>query len=209
MQRLAASLARLGVTPNAISIASMAAAVGSFAALLASPHVESGWTQRGLWLLAAATIQLRLLCNMIDGMVAIEGGKRSPVGELYNEAPDRVSDSLTLIGAGYAVGSNPELGYIAALLAMMTAYVRALGKGAGAGNDFGGPMAKPHRMMTLTAACLAMAAAPDALATLAGVGLVSITLGVIAAGSALTCVLRLRRIAAALRRAQPINGSKA
>jgi phosphatidylglycerophosphate synthase len=53
-------------------------------------------------------------------MVAIEAGTASPVGELYNEVPDRVSDTATLIGAGYAVGGHPTLGYVAACLALFT-----------------------------------------------------------------------------------------
>ena len=49
-------------------------------------------------------VQLRLLCNLLDGMVAVEGGRSSPVGALYNEVPDRVADSLLLVALGYAVG---------------------------------------------------------------------------------------------------------
>src|SRR5438105_2817615 len=45
-----------------------------------------------LYLTAAGCIQLRLLCNLLDGMVAIEGGFRSRSGEVFNELPDRVSD---------------------------------------------------------------------------------------------------------------------
>ncbi|MBU0858976.1 MAG: CDP-alcohol phosphatidyltransferase family protein, partial [Alphaproteobacteria bacterium] len=41
-----------------------------------------------------------------------------------------------------------------ALLAVMTAYVRTLGRSLGAPADFQGPMAKPHRMMVVMVACL-------------------------------------------------------
>lgn len=196
-----------------ISVASMAAAAATCACLCATGHVESDAAHRVLYLVAAATIQLRLLCNVIDGLVAVEGGMRSPTGELYNEAPDRVSDALTLIGAGYAAGSCPELGYLAAIVAIMTAYIRALGKGAGAGSDFGGPMAKPHRMATMTVTCVLLAIIPAAWrgwpgqgmsfpAPLQGfegrAGLMTVCLLVITLGSVLTCVLRLRRIAASL-----------
>jgi phosphatidylglycerophosphate synthase len=106
---------------------------------------------------AALCIQLRLLCNLLDGMVAVEGGQRSKVGEIYNELPDRFADALILIGAGYA---SPEwscaviLGWAAALLAVLTAYTRALGVVAGAAQQFCGPMAKPHRMAVMTFAAL-------------------------------------------------------
>lgn len=50
-----------------------------------------------LWslpILAAVFIQCRLLCNLFDGMVAVEGGKSTPSGELFNDIPDRVADPL-------------------------------------------------------------------------------------------------------------------
>ncbi len=59
------------------------------------------------WLLAAALVQLRLLANMFDGMVAVETNTASPVGELFNEVPDRVSDAAILVGLGYAAGGTP------------------------------------------------------------------------------------------------------
>src|SRR4051794_39093503 len=89
---LAQRLTRARVRPNHISVASMLAA---FAAALCLVH---GW-----WLAAALLVQLRLLCNLLDGMVAIEGGLRTPSGEIYNDLPDRISDALILIAMGYAV----------------------------------------------------------------------------------------------------------
>ncbi len=34
-----------------------------------------------------AGIQLRLLCNMLDGMIAVDTNHRTKTGELYNEIP--------------------------------------------------------------------------------------------------------------------------
>lgn len=110
-----------------------------------------------LLLVAAAGIQLRLLCNMLDGMVAVEGGMQTKSGEIFNDLPDRISDAMILVPVGYAVPGlpyGPALGWCAALLAIFTAYVRLLGGTAGLTQSFIGPMAKPHRMATLTAACL-------------------------------------------------------
>mgnify|MGYP002639207002 CR=1 FL=1 len=94
---VAAWVGRKGVTPNVISVIGV-----GFAALAAA--IFLCWP--GIWGLVAAAcaIQLRLLCNMLDGMVAIEGGKKSSSGDLYNEFPDRLEDSLILVAAGYAVG---------------------------------------------------------------------------------------------------------
>jgi phosphatidylglycerophosphate synthase len=98
-------------------------------------------------------VQARLVANMLDGMVAIGRGVASPIGELFNDVPDRVSDSAVLLGVGWAA-SDPALGLAAALAAMATAYVRVLGRGIGAPSEFGGPMAKQHRMATITALAL-------------------------------------------------------
>jgi phosphatidylglycerophosphate synthase len=162
--RFAASrLARNGVSPNAISVAGMFCAIGAGAAL-ASTATEPAWG-RVAWLAAAALIPLRLVANLLDGMVAIESGRASRLGELFNEVPDRVSDAAVLIGLGYAHGSEPALGYLAALLAVFTAYVRAVGKVAGAPQFFQGPMAKQHRMWLVTTFCLCAALAPGTPAT--------------------------------------------
>src|SRR5258707_9568855 len=104
---------------------------------------------RILWLIAALGAQLRLTANMLDGMVAIASSRTSKAGELYNEVPDRISDAAVFIGAGYAWGGNITLGYVATILAIFTAYVRAAGKIAGGPNEFCGPMAKQHRMLVI------------------------------------------------------------
>ena len=146
---LARRLAATEITPNQISLASIGfALVGGL--LLLRPD----WPVALVF--AAICIQLRLLCNLIDGMVAVEGGKGTPVGALYNEIPDRIADSLFLIGAGYGIGL-PTLGWVAALIAALTAYIRVLGGSLGLPQDFRGPQAKPHRMALLTVACLATA----------------------------------------------------
>ena len=179
-------LLRTSITPDQISLASIGFAAMGAAALLAGP----GW----LWL-AALGIQLRLLCNLLDGMVAVEGGRGTPTGALYNEVPDRVADSILLVALGYAVG-QPWLGWAGALAAALTAYIRTLGGALGLPQSFRGPMAKPHRMAVLTLACL--------------LGLLEWALGwpawalwaaawIILLGSLITCGTRLRAIAEGLR----------
>ena len=152
-------LVRAGIRPNTISVFSVIFAALSGACLYASPRFDRVLDPI-LLVSAGVLIQFRLLCNLFDGMVAVEGGMKSKSGEIFNDLPDRLADPFILIGAGYAVKSVAwavELGWGAALLAVMTAYVRLLGKSAGAPEDFGGPMAKPHRMALMTLACLAAA----------------------------------------------------
>jgi phosphatidylglycerophosphate synthase len=114
---------------------------------------------------------------------------------LFNEVPDRVSDTAVLVGLGVAAGSV-ALGLAAALAAMATAYVRTTARAAGAPSDFGGPMAKQHRMALATALAVWCALVPGGWT---GQGAVWLVLVVVALGSVLTAWLRLSRAAAALR----------
>lgn len=153
---LARVLVKSGISPNAISLASVFFALGGATALYFSAKSTGGdrWI---LLALAVAGIQGRLLCNMCDGMVAIEGGRQTKSGEIFNDLPDRIADALIFIGAGYGARQHPygvELGFIAAALAIFTAYVRMLGGASGLKQSFIGPMAKQHRMFTLSLACV-------------------------------------------------------
>ena len=157
---LARRLARAGVRPNAISIASVACAAAVCAVFYAAPAVGPG-ARSVLLLLAASAIQLRLLCNLLDGMLAVEEGLKTRTGDIYNDLPDRIADVLILAGAGYSlryVTGGVALGWAAAVAAVFTAYVRLLAGSLGATQHFIGPMAKQHRMFTVTLAALLSAA---------------------------------------------------
>ena len=145
-------LAATSITPNQISMVSMLmAALAGVAFYLAGG--ADGVLRVVLLVLAALFCQLRLLCNLLDGMVAIEAGKSAADGPFWNEFPDRISDILIVVGLGYGVGHS-TLGWAAASFCVLTAYVRELGRASGAPADFSGPMAKPHRMALITAAAL-------------------------------------------------------
>jgi CDP-diacylglycerol--glycerol-3-phosphate 3-phosphatidyltransferase len=183
---LASLVARTGLTPNQISVLSV---------LISGAGAAVVWDHQGrplCFFLAALAITLRLICNMIDGMVAVEHNRRSPSGEIYNELPDRLSDSLSLLGVAYACGWV-QLGLWCSLLAVLTAYVRTLATAAGAPADFSGPMAKQQRMKTLIGACLACAYRPQWMGWV-----LPLALSLIALGSAWTCWRRTRRAIAHL-----------
>jgi len=183
-KKAAALLASTNISPNQISVASVVvAAIGTAALLIESNAI-------GL-IICAICIQLRLLCNLLDGMVAIEGGKQSPLGILYNEFPDRIADSLLLVGLGYAI-SLPWIGWFGALAAMATAYIRVFGGSLGLAQDFRGPMAKQHRMAVMTAGCLA--GAVELLVWKTSYALM-IAACAIALGAVITCMTRTIAIA--------------
>lgn len=180
-----------GLRPNTVSLIGI-----GFAALAGGAMIQStrGDSSRVLWIVAAAGVQLRLFCNLMDGLLAVEGGLKSPNGELFNELPDRIEDALILVPLGYAGGTDWSiaLGWAAACGAIATAYIRAVGAGLTGHHDFRGPMAKPHRMAAVTAICLTLAACPFPGNPWPVIpwGLALINLGIV-----VTCIRRIRRIA--------------
>jgi phosphatidylglycerophosphate synthase len=195
-QAAAAWLVRRGASANAISVFGMVCGLLAGLALATTRWIDAAGV--ALWLCGAVLIQARLASNMLDGMVALAKSAPSPVGELYNEIPDRVSDSAVLIGAGIA-GGNWGLGALAALAAMATAYIRSAGKAAGAPSDFSGPMAKQQRMFLITLLAVWSALTPPAWQpAVRGLELPSLVLVLVILGCVVTAVGRLWRIARSL-----------
>src|SRR5699024_6779959 len=153
---------------------------------------------------------------------------------LFNEFPDRIADFLLIAAAGYATAhvavaswvtagdlnnvASPLLivdvgvlaGWLAAVLAVFTAYVRTLGAANGVKNFFDGPLAKPARMWVLVLASLVSMLEPAVGLTRGTIFFGAVV--AIAVGSLMTVVIRLRLIAKALRgehagtRHEPVTG---
>jgi phosphatidylglycerophosphate synthase len=194
-RKLTQGLAATQVTPNQISQAGIVMAALSGAAFWLSGETGAVWSRSLLLLAAALFCQLRLLCNLLDGMVAVEAGRSAPDGVFWNEVPDRAADILILAGVGYGIGM-PALGWAAAAFAVLTAYVREVGRAEGAGVDFSGPMAKPHRMAVVTAAALLSILEP----LWNGRGdVLEIALWIVALGALITALRRARRLVQRLR----------
>ena len=195
---VARGLAGMGVSANAISLASLGFAALAALCLLLAPVVGSA-----LYLLAAIFVPLRLLANLFDGMVAVEHGKASATGPIFNELPDRIADVLVLAATGHAAALVPgsgavadwsvPFGWLAGALALLTAYVRELGRALGAPADFSGPFAKQQRMWVVIAAALIAFVAPG----WAGVVLFLAVL-VVAGGTGFTAYRRIANLAAFL-----------
>lgn len=81
-----------GANPNGILIARI------FCSLLAAMCLFCG---------ILLLIVVRLICNLLDGLVAVEGGMQSPGAAVYNDLPDRSSDAVSLLGVGYSISARP------------------------------------------------------------------------------------------------------
>ncbi|MFC1826599.1 CDP-alcohol phosphatidyltransferase family protein [Thermodesulfobacteriota bacterium] len=188
-----------GVTPNAVSMTGLSAGLLTGALLVSTSFIEPGINQRIIWLLVVFAVLFRGACNILDGVMAVETGDVSPVGILWNEVPDRISDAAAFIGAGYAFGGEPILGWAAAFIAVLVSYIRVQCRVAGFSMDYSGPMAKPMRMLVVCAAAVWMATAPSSWYPRWGSsgswGVMILALAVIIAGGVATVIRRSYRAA--------------
>ncbi|WP_286138768.1 MULTISPECIES: CDP-alcohol phosphatidyltransferase family protein [unclassified Shigella] len=99
-------LQRKGATPNGISVFSVIFALLAGLSLFCALYYASGLLRSMSLIFGAIMIQGRLICNLLDGMVAVEGGMKSPVGAVYNELPDRIADTFIILGVGYGLSSD-------------------------------------------------------------------------------------------------------
>lgn len=185
-KKLSKLIADAGISPNMISFMSMVFAACSPAA---AAYAVNGGGRISI-ICAAVFIQLRLICNLMDGMVAVEFGKKSKTGDLWNDVPDRFADVAIILGAGYLAGVHPhsmDLAWANGVLAVMTAYLRVIGASLQSPHYYIGPMAKPHRMALLTVAFIAEAIYPTGIICYAA-------LWIMLVGQVITCFRRLSKV---------------
>ena len=92
-------LAETSITPNQVSLFSIGFALLGAVFLLLAGHLENSIAKLLFYICAIIGIQGRLLCNLLDGMLAVEKERKSPTGEIFNDLPDRISDLLLLLAA--------------------------------------------------------------------------------------------------------------
>lgn len=141
LQPVGAALAALGVTPNGVTLGSLA--LGGAAALaLASNHFG----------VAAALVAVAALGDVLDGMVARVTGLTSEAGAVLDSTADRYQEFVFLAALAIAYRGNAvwlALVLTALLGSMMTSYVSA--KAAAVCAEVPrGAMRRPERALYLT-----------------------------------------------------------
>ena len=146
-----------GATPNVISTLSIVAALLAAISIFALCHAADALHASLYGLCGIIAILLRALCNLFDGLLAVEGGLKSPTGELWNDVPDRISDLLMFVTTGYALALPyaRELGWAAGSMAVFTAYTRQLAATQTGKQNFAGLLPKPKRFALLGLGILA------------------------------------------------------
>ncbi|HEY7607846.1 MAG TPA: CDP-alcohol phosphatidyltransferase family protein [Alphaproteobacteria bacterium] len=177
-----ALLAR-GVSPNAVTVTTLALSCATGAALALSPTA---------WVYAAVPVVLglRLAFNVLDGIMARRGGCKSKLGVALNELGDIVADGAIYLPFALSVGVEPLLAGAFVLLCAASEAAGLAGHATGAGRRQEGPLAKGERGVAIASIALLVAAgAPPA-------AWIDWAIGALAL---LTLVTVARRVAAAAR----------
>lgn len=130
---LAVRLARIGVTPDMVTITGTVGAVVASAALIATGHLFWG----------AFAVTLFVLLDMLDGALARLRGGGSVFGAVLDSTGDRAADAA-IFGAlvwWFAGGGDNRLLVLLALLCLvlgvLTSYIKARAEGMGLACDVG------------------------------------------------------------------------
>jgi archaetidylinositol phosphate synthase len=171
---------RVGVTPNFISVVSLAVAVGAGVAyVLAGPA--------SLFYLVGAVL---VLCNgwldLLDGAVARETEADSAAGDLVDHVIDRYADIVIVAGLAGGIGRY-ALGFAAVTGVVMTSYLGTQAEAVGLDRVYGGLVGRADRLMLVGA--VTFVAAFTAVAP-AGYSLVAWLLAFFAVVGHLTAVQR-------------------
>jgi phosphatidylglycerophosphate synthase len=138
-------------------------------------------------LLTPIFITLRCMCNLLDGMVAIERKMTSTRGEALQDMVDRFSDSCTLLGVAFSSFGDLRLGIFAMTIMLISSHIGVLKKAVGGKREYGGILGKGDRFFLIGVASIAQYLWMD---DVRGLHVLSIMLGVIILGGIVTIVQR-------------------
>ena len=145
---LAKALLAMGVTPNAVTIIGTVGV--SLGALVGYPLGQLFW--------ATVVITLFVFSDLVDGLMAQLGDKRSEIGGFLDSVSDRIQDSAVFLGLMlwfFGTGDNYWIGVVASvcmILGLLVSYIRARAESLGYDANTG-IAERPERMvLTLLAA---------------------------------------------------------
>ena len=194
LRPLMRGLAKMGLTPNAVTLAALAGSIAVGA--LVSQAGERPW----LLLLLPAWLFARMALNAIDGMMARELGMATNLGAVLNELGDALSDLGLYLPLAF-VDERARWPVVAfAVGAVLTEFCGVTARALGASRRYDGPMGKSDRAFVVGALGLITFFAARVLAAWPWVFTVAALL------TLYTCWNRLRRALAELAKAKASGG---
>lgn len=149
-------LERAGVSPDALTLATVPLSLAGGVLLLLSPTVPA------VLLAIPVVVVLRLVLNLLDGSLARSTGQIHPRGELYNELADRLADILLLAPVAFLPGAHRDIVLLGVIGAVFASYAGLAPKAAGAERLYRGILSKPGRMALLAVSAPAVFVVGDA-----------------------------------------------
>lgn len=131
------------ITPNAFTYSALGLSGIGAAALW-----QAGSNRAWLWLVPPCVL-LRLLFNLMDGLVAREQGLADAWGEVKNEFGDRLADSAIFLGLAFGDYADTRLAALVIALVLCVSYLGLLGKALGGARLYSGVFGKGDRMISL------------------------------------------------------------
>jgi CDP-diacylglycerol---glycerol-3-phosphate 3-phosphatidyltransferase len=151
LQPLVAALARAKISPNQLTLATLALCLSYGLALLVEPACKA------LWLGFAAFQGLRMALNALDGLLATHTGQKTRLGAVLNELCDQLSDAALYLPFAFAMALTPHaagldshtlwatLVVLVVILAGLTEFCGVLAHALGQARSHAGPMGKSDR----------------------------------------------------------------
>lgn len=131
--------ARLGLTPDAVSVLAFGLAVAAGGAFYLGP------TDRIWYLVGALLVFLNGWLDLLDGALARRLGTDSKAGDLLDHVLDRYADIVMLVGLSAGIDRYP-LGLAAITGVLMTSYLGTQSQAVGLDRVYGGLLGRADRL---------------------------------------------------------------
>ncbi|MFB6179335.1 MAG: CDP-alcohol phosphatidyltransferase family protein [Halorientalis sp.] len=164
--------ARLGLTPNSVSVIAFGLAVAAGGAYYLGP------TGRMWYVLGALLVFLNGWLDLIDGALARRLGTESQAGDLLDHALDRYADIVMLVGIAAGI-DRFGLGLAAVTGVLMTSYLGTQSQAVGLDRVYGGLLGRADRLALMGFAGLGAAVASSSVYGLTLVGWLLVVFAVV------------------------------
>lgn len=152
LRPLMRALARVGVTPNGLTVAAVLLSTGVGAVI--------AWRPDARWplLLLPPALFARMALNALDGMMARELNQSTRLGAVLNELGDVVSDAALYLPLALVTGFHPLLVAAVVVVSVISEMTGVVAVQVGASRRYDGPMGKSDRAFVFGAVGLAVGA---------------------------------------------------
>ena len=140
---------RFGVSPDAVSIASLICAFFAGLSFYYSP------TSRELVLLAGVLVVLNSIFDALDGVIARKANRATLKGDFLDHVIDRYSDTFIICSIFFAGYVHWKIGVAAIVGVLITSYLGTQAQALNLGRYYGGLMGRADRLVVVMIAAFA------------------------------------------------------